>query len=70
MRSFEETCFVVAYVNSVLKVNVNEVFLDQDDDCVNKRNIKRIFCIFHQLVCHPWKKLAHPVSISLAVLSQ
>ena len=29
-RSFDETSFVVAYVNCVLKVNANEVFPDQD----------------------------------------
>ena len=32
MRASDETSFVVAYVNCVLKVNANEVFLDQDDE--------------------------------------
>ena len=30
-RSFDETSFVFAYVNCVLKVKSNEVFPDQDD---------------------------------------
>ena len=30
-RFFDETSFIIAYVNCVLKVNANEVFLDQDE---------------------------------------